>query len=104
MKVKLSSELIESSIDLSEFGMNTLIWEISQISNVLDRIECKKNLVILGGDIYRKEADRYLPNGDGWYYNGENIHEAMMKSRNYLDNYSERNGNNFFVGLVIKEI
>lgn len=104
MKKILSAKLIETSIDLSEFGMNTLIWDARQIYNVLIEVENMNKYVVLGGDIYKKDNGRYMPTGDGWYYNGVDIKDSLKRSRDYLDNYSQRNGNDFLTGLVVKEI
>jgi len=57
------------------------------------------NLLILGGDIYRKSGDDFEHTYDNWYYDG-NVHsESIIVARQYLDNLREQD---LYVSFVFK--
>ena len=57
------------------------------------------NLLILGGDIYRKSGDDFEHTYDNWYYDA-NVHsESIMVARQYLDNLREQD---LYVSFVFK--
>ena len=81
--------------------------------NVLKAVELLEgsDVVILGGDVYKKEDDGYYrPTYDNWYYNmdgsldkKENAQASHIVAMNYLSSYKENEASNIQYVLVLDE-
>lgn len=89
---------INNGFSLSKQGENIVIIPTKLSIRVLDILE-GLNLLILGGDIYRKSGDDFEHTYDNWYYAG-NVHsESLEVARQYLDNLKEQE---LYVSFVFK--
>ena len=88
-------------VDLSIYGIKTMVWNENQIIEVLCSIN-SKGTIVLGGDVYIFRNGRYIATGDSWFYNGEDIGESHEKALNFVKNYIERNCSCVWFGIVIK--
>lgn len=79
-------------------GESTVIISTKLSMRVLDILE-GLNVLVLGGDIYRKSGDDFEHTYDNWYYAG-NVHsESLEVARQYLDNLKEQE---LYVSFVFK--
>ena len=82
-----------------------LAWPMDKIFLVLQYMQtCNK--VVLGGDILTSEMEY---NYDSWYYNCDlskehfyNAGRSYNVAIEYIERYIQRNGNDFWVILVLK--
>lgn len=89
---------INNGFSLFKQEESTVIISTKLSMRVLDILE-GLNVLILGGDIYRKSGDDFEHTYDNWYYDG-NVHsESIMVARQYLDNLRERD---LYVSFVFK--
>ena len=89
---------INNGFSLFKQGESIVIIPTKLSIRVLDILE-GLNLLILGGDIYRKSGDDFEHTYDNWYYDG-NVHsESIMVARQYLDNLKEKD---LYVSFVFK--
>ena len=89
---------INNGFSLFKQGESTVIISTKLSMRVLDILE-GLNLLILGGDIYRKSGDDFEHTYDNWYYDGNVQSERIMVARQYLDNLRERD---LYVSFVFK--
>ena len=89
---------INNGFSLFKQGESTVIISTKLSMKVLDILE-SLNLLILGGDIYRKSGDDFEHTYDNWYYDGNVQSESIMVARQYLDNLRERD---LYVSFVFK--
>lgn len=87
-----------------EFSDNEMACKIEDAILVLDYLKENKKIV-LGGDILNKYREY---NYDNWYYNIDlnydirfNLETSHKKAKEYLANYIQRNGDDFYVLFVI---
>ena len=89
---------INNGFSLFKQEESTVIISTKLSMRVLDILE-GLNVLILGGDIYRKSGDDFEHTYDSWYYDG-NVHsESIMVARQYLDNLREQD---LYVSFVFK--
>ena len=89
---------INNGFSLFKQEESTVIISTKLSMRVLDILE-GLNVLILGGDIYRKSGDDFEHTYDNWYYDG-NVHsESIMVARQYLDNLREQD---LYVSFVFK--
>ena len=80
---------INNGFSLFKQEESTVIISTKLSMRVLDILE-GLNVLVLGGDIYRKSGDDFEHTYDNWYYAG-NVHsESLEIARQYLDNLKEQ--------------
>ena len=89
---------INNRFSLFKQEESTVIISTKLSMRVLDILE-GLNVLVLGGDIYRKSGDDFEHTYDNWYYAG-NVHsESLEVARQYLDNLKEQE---LYVSFVFK--
>ena len=89
---------INNGFSLFKQEESTVIISTKLSMRVLDILE-GLNVLVLGGDIYRKSGDDFEHTYDNWYYSG-NVHsESIEVARQYLDNLKEQE---LYVSFVFK--
>ena len=89
---------INNGFSLFKQGESAVIISTKLSMRVLDILE-GLNVLVLGGDIYRKSGDDFEHTYDNWYYAG-NVHsESLEVARQYLDNLKEQE---LYVSFVFK--
>ena len=96
---KLISIYINNGVSLLEQGENTVIIPIELSNDIIDILE-NLNFFILGGDLYKKNNDKFEHTYDNWYYEGNIQSDSIIKTREYLDNF--KNNQNLYVSFVFK--
>ncbi len=89
---------INYGVSLFEEGEDTVIIPINFSISIVSILE-SLNLFILGGDIYRKNDDKFENTYDNWYYEGNFQSESIRSARKYLENLNDQN---LYVSFVIK--
>lgn len=89
---------INYGASLFEEGEDTVIIPINFSISIVSILE-SLNLFILGGDIYRKNDDKFENTYDNWYYEGNFQSESIRSARKYLENLNDQN---LYVSFVIK--
>ena len=90
---------INYGVSLFEEGEDTVIIPINFSISIVSILE-SLNLFILGGDIYRKNDDKFEHTYDNWYYEGNIQSDSIIETRKYLDNF--KNNQNLYVSFVFK--
>ncbi|CYW17201.1 Imm40 family immunity protein [Streptococcus suis] len=93
--------ILDKGVDLSRIGINDYAYSWENIDVILAEIK-KLNLTILGGDIYTIKDGELILTFDNWYYNQSNSNSSIVKAREYLYDYLEKNEGNFYFSLVFK--
>ena len=96
---KLISIYINNGVSLIEQGENTVIIPIELSNDIIDILEYL-NFFILGGDLYKKNNNKFEHTYDNWYYEGNIQSESIIKTKKYLDNF--KNNQNFYVSFIFK--
>ena len=89
---------INYGVSLFEEGEDTVIIPINFSISIVSILE-SLNLFILGGDIYRKNDDKFENTYDNWYYEENFQSESIRSARKYLENLNDQN---LYVSFVIK--
>ena len=97
----LKEEILKKSIYLRE---TTRIWSIEDSEEIITEI-LSNDIVLLGGDVI---DNQFKHTHDSWYYNynnakspKENCKIAATVAKEYIFNYMQRNGNEFYIEFVI---
>lgn len=91
--------MYENGIDLKNIlGVSEWAWKYDDVINIINILE-KKDAVILGGDVLNQE---FSYTGDNWAYENLDSKESIEKTKNYIKNYYQRMGNNYYYVLVVK--
>ncbi len=84
-----------------------LAWWASDVPCLLE-YAAKENLVILGGDVVTLQG---VYTYDNWYYEVTNlqsvktaIHGSIATAGKYVNDYVQRNGNEFLFVLVVQKL
>lgn len=96
---KLISIYINNGVSLFEQGENTVIIPIELSNDIIDILEYL-NFFILGGDLYKKNNNKFEHTYDNWYYEGNIQSESIIKTKKYLDNF--KNDQNLYVSFIFK--
>lgn len=98
---KIISKLKIKPVNKSKYEV---AWKISDTMDVIEYL-FSLNYIILGGDILDSSLEY---NYDSWFYevdkekhHTENVKNSYEKACNYIKNYIQRNGNDYYVILVI---
>ena len=70
-----------------------IAWKFDDVMEVL-KITKSKDMVILGGDVYRLSGNKPIITGDGWYTN-KGDDDAFEVAIEYITKYRARNGDDF---------
>ena len=93
-------DLLERGIRLrEELGFYDIAWRFDDVMEVL-KIAKSKDMVILGGDVYRLSGDEPIITYDGWSIKAEDD-DAFELAIEYITNYRARNGDDFAYCPVI---
>ena len=98
----ISEDILEKGINLSSQGINEIIWKGAIIKDVINSIY-KAEKTILGGDVYTLDNGLAVSTYDNWYYNGNNFEEAYTNAIQYITNYLERNGDDFYFSVTVSQ-
>ena len=93
---KLISIYINNGVSLFEQGENTVIIPIELSNDIIDILEYL-NFFILGGDLYKKNNNKFEHTYDNWYYEGNIQSDSIIKSK---DNF--KNDQNLYVSFIFK--
>ena len=96
---KLISIYINNGVSLFEQGENTVIIPIELSNDIINILEYL-NFFILGGDLYKKNNNKFEHTYDNWYYEGNIQSDSIIKTKKYLDNF--KNNQNLYVSFVFK--
>ena len=96
---KLISIYINNGVSLIEQGENTVIIPIELSNDIIDILEYL-NFFILGGDLYKKNNNKFEHTYDNLYYEGNIQSESIIKTKKYLDNF--KNDQNLYVSFIFK--
>lgn len=96
---RLISIYINNGVSLFEQGENTVIIPIELSNDIIDILE-NLNSFILGGDLYKKNNNKFEHTYDNWYYEGNIQSDSIIKTREYLDNF--KNNKNLYVSFIFK--
>ena len=89
---------INNGFSLFKQEESTVIISTKLSMRVLDILE-GLNVLVLGGDIYRKSGDDFEHTYDNWYYVGNVYSESLEVAKQYLDNLKEQE---LYVSFVFK--
>jgi len=102
----LPPSLLEKAISLEKQGINEYVW-IWRDALVVINILTSSRILVLGGDVYSPEKDRFRPTGDNWYVNRKgliptdtDLQHAHSLSSNYIEAYVKKNGDNCYFSIV----
>jgi hypothetical protein len=91
---------------LAELGVTNYAYTYQDMLAYIGWIESKK-FVILGGDVYSRQGDMFDITYDSWYYTPKNkdndSQESISVAKNYIKQYTNSNGENFYFAIVISE-
>ena len=100
MQINVGNKIITSK-NSSEFET---AWMIEDAILVLEHLK-SKGTIVLGGDILTENLEH---NYDSWYYNIDdsqehqfNVECSIKAALEYISRYIERNGNAYYVVIVI---
>jgi len=94
-------DLLERGIRLrEELGFYEIAWKFDDVMEVL-KITKSKDMVILGGDVYRLSGNKPIITYDGWWNTKARDDDAFELAIRYITNYRARNGDDFAYCPVI---
>ena len=87
-------DLLERGIRLrEEYGIYAIAWRFDDVMEVL-KIARDRDMLIVGGDVYRLSGDEPIITYDGWYTN-KGDDDAFEVAIQYITNYRAKNGDDF---------
>ncbi|WP_297949138.1 Imm40 family immunity protein [uncultured Campylobacter sp.] len=93
-------DLLERGIRLrEEYGIYGIAWRFDDVMEVL-KIARDRDMLIVGGDVYRLSGDEPIITYDGWNIKAEDD-DAFELAIEYITNYRARNGDDFAYCPVI---
>ena len=95
-------DLLERGIRLrEELGFYEIAWKFDDVMEVL-KIAKSKDMVIVGGDVYRLSGNKPIITYDSWSIKeGDDGDDAFELAVRYITNYRARNGEDFAYCPVI---
>ena len=88
-------DLLERGIRLrEELGFYDIAWRFDDVMEVL-KIAKSKDMVILGGDVYRLSGNKPIITYDGWWNTKARDDDAFELAIRYITNYRARNEDDF---------
>jgi hypothetical protein len=102
----LPPSLLEKAISLEKQGINEFVWTWRDALSVIN-ILTGNRILVLGGDVYFPEQDRFRPTYDNWDVNRNgliptdtDLQHAQALSSNFIEAYVKKNGENFYFSIV----
>ena len=93
-------DLLERGIRLrEEYGIYAIAWRFDDVMEVL-KIARDRDMLIVGGDVYRLSDNKPIITYDGWSIKSEED-DACELAIEYITNYRARNGDDFAYCPVI---
>ena len=93
-------DLLERGIRLrEEYGIYAIAWRFDDVMEVL-KIARDRDMLIVGGDVYRLSGNEPIITYDGWSTN-RGVNNAFEVAIQYITNYRARNGDDFAYCPVI---
>lgn len=93
----------ELGYSLSDLGINEYAWRKNEILKII-QIFREKGIPVLGGDVYELHDRRIQATCDSWYTEDEEkkdyIERSLEKTRLYIEEYENLNGNHFIYSIV----
>ncbi len=87
-------DLLERGIRLrEEYGIYDIAWRFDDVMEVL-KIAKSKDMVIVGGEVYRLSGNEPIITYDGWSIKAEDD-DAFELAIEYITKYRARNGDDF---------
>lgn len=106
LKKLLPQELIDKGVHLGMIGVDDFAWKWQDALLIIEYLH-RKEIFILGGDVYTPSGNRIRPLGDGWYATktgylptANEIENSRIKSLEYINTYVKRNGEDFLFAIV----
>lgn len=106
---EIRQKIFQKSISLEKYGLNDLAWNKKDAKNLIRSI-MQDHIGILGGDVYKLQADRLEPLYDNWSCeptNAESEEEYYKRSKveslNYIENYSNESEENVIFSITFTE-
>lgn len=103
-------ELLVSAKTLEHIGICEMAWDWQDAIRVSEFL-CRHNCAILGGDVYRLINGVLESTYDSWYINkdgtkstGKFIEEARDRAVSYINQYHDRNGDDFYYSIVFDKM
>ena len=101
---KLISIYINNGVSLFEQGENTVIIPIELSNDIIDILEYL-NFFILGGDLYKKNNNKFEHTYDNWYYEKQDptidSRKSIFQTEKYISNYVKDHGEYYYFSIVL---
>ena len=100
------NEFYETGISLEEMGSFGFAWKYKDILEILEYLK-NNNYGILGGDVLQLDEERIFFNYDNWSLDTkgitwkEYVDEGYELAKNYIENYYEKNGDNYCYNIIV---
>ncbi|WP_045574929.1 Imm40 family immunity protein [Desulfosporosinus sp. I2] len=102
-------ELSKNAKSLEHLGISEIAWDWQNAIRIVGFL-CECNCAVLGGDVYKMTNYELNSTYDSWYINkdetktwSEYVAESKDKAVSYLNQYHDRNGDEFYYSVVFKE-
>ena len=99
----IPKSIMDKSISLKEFGILEVAWNVDDVKSIIYMFE-KKEIAILGGDVYKIIDGKVCKTYDSWYINKSNeddfCHKSHETALSYILSYEERNDGKFVYAIV----
>lgn len=99
----IPQSIIDKGIFLKELGMFEYAWTSDNIRNIIAILD-KKQIPILGGDVYKMNNGEICQTYDSWYINLSDECDFYTKSYekaiSYISNYEKMNEGQFIYSIV----
>ena len=103
---KLISIYINNGVSLFEQGENTVIIPIELSNDIIDILD-NLNFFILGGDIYKKNSNKFEHTYDNWYYEKHDptsdCSKSILQTDKYIKHYLKNHGEHYYFSIVLEE-
>lgn len=104
----LPNDIIEKAIPLETIGIKEYAWEYESALKAINYL-LEKDIIILGGDVYRILNGSLGITYDSWFYNvdinkGTNLNskDSCELAVSYINNYYLNCGSGYCYSLIIK--
>lgn len=99
----IPQSIIEKGIFLKELGIFEYGWTLDDIKNIIDILN-KKQIPILGGDVYKINNGSIYQTYDSWYINISDeldfYTNSYEKAISYIFNYEKKNKGQFIYSII----
>lgn len=108
-KYAIVSKFLDKSISLTNQGIGEVCWNYKDAKEVINYLY-NNNCIILGGDVLKKVNDKFLYTYDNWFISDTELSDeeclkiSFNHSIEYIEDYVEFNGEDFYFVIVYKKI